>query len=300
MSHPTRPGRCRAAFTLVELLVVIGIIAVLIGILLPALSAARRQANLVKCSSNMHQIGLALQMYQQQYQGRLPGSYMTPQPYTLVDASLPGGSISASAVYWWQRLQIEKLLPGVTENTKSPFVCPSSLMNFQPFDQANSNPSLANMCNCSYGINNYMTMYTVNADVAPVADQLNAVGTPGSLRLAGWPKVNTVGNANEKVLCVELTYGFVLDWYAPNTVPSQISPAYPYVNQIDWRRHTASTVKGGTSNVLYLDGHVAPAKQNPKGTGGYDPVNTVNDLNGTAYQESAPVLARMKFESQPY
>ena len=64
----TRPHR-RHAFTLVELLVVIGIIAVLMGILLPALGNAREQSRKLKCLSNLRHIAVAAQMYTTQNNG---------------------------------------------------------------------------------------------------------------------------------------------------------------------------------------------------------------------------------------
>lgn len=64
--------RGRSAFTLVELLVVVSIIALLIGILIPAVGRAQRSAEQIVSASNMRQIGLAIQMYQDEYDGWFP------------------------------------------------------------------------------------------------------------------------------------------------------------------------------------------------------------------------------------
>lgn len=62
----------RKGFTLVELLVVIGIIATLISVLLPALGKVRQASQRTKCASNLRQMGMAVFMYAQENRGQLP------------------------------------------------------------------------------------------------------------------------------------------------------------------------------------------------------------------------------------
>src|SRR6476469_8031243 len=68
--------RTALGFTLVELLVVIGIIAVLISVLLPALSKARGRAQTIACSSNLRQVSQAIFNYATEYKGSLPYGFI--------------------------------------------------------------------------------------------------------------------------------------------------------------------------------------------------------------------------------
>lgn len=74
-----------SAFTLVELLVVIGIIAVLMTVLLPALHLARESARKAACLSNLRQIGIAIQAYANDNRGRIPFGPKAPPMMTASD-----------------------------------------------------------------------------------------------------------------------------------------------------------------------------------------------------------------------
>lgn len=79
----------RHAFTIIELLVVISIIALLVAMLLPALQSAKAAAGEATCISGMRQIGLMFNMYAMDYEGRYPNRYRTDPTFSAWYIDLP-------------------------------------------------------------------------------------------------------------------------------------------------------------------------------------------------------------------
>jgi prepilin-type N-terminal cleavage/methylation domain-containing protein/prepilin-type processing-associated H-X9-DG protein len=119
-----RKGRCtiRRAFTLIELLVVIAIIGILAAMLLPALNKAREKANAVVCLGNMHQWGLSVGMYADDFQDYLPpegaGNPVSGSPYAWYNV-LPPYINTKSLI----TLYVNGTPP--TRKTKGIYSCPS-------------------------------------------------------------------------------------------------------------------------------------------------------------------------------
>jgi prepilin-type N-terminal cleavage/methylation domain-containing protein/prepilin-type processing-associated H-X9-DG protein len=153
MKHLNRRTK---GFTLVELLVVIGIIALLISILLPSLNKARETANRAKCASNLHQIGLAILLYQndnsQLYPrtvlststtsqgptwGTGPTAPSTPDPFNWSTQSTQMSPNDVTASFFLL-LRNEQITPAV-------FVCPSS--NAEAWDYGGGSNSAQNWVN---------------------------------------------------------------------------------------------------------------------------------------------------------
>ena len=141
-------------FTLIELLVVIAIIALLVSILLPSLSSARKQAQAAACMANLDQINVAVRMYQDEYKGWFPQSYNNENDYA--------GSIWSEAAWWVMKkdLWFYKICPKYLANPNA-LICPGDPYRAQfDFNKAEDTTTFA----CGYGFNYLLRHYDVPND----------------------------------------------------------------------------------------------------------------------------------------
>lgn len=236
----------RRGFTLVELLVVIGIIALLISILLPSLNRARESAQTVSCASQLRQIGQMMSLYVNQEKGWLPPLADASGTWEqILTETLMGVSKSEQMAQYWQDPATQ--VAYINEMAYKLFYCPTNASN----GYRGRNPVFGG----------YYTNYALNGSILP-----------GYLDNMG--KVSQIKNATETCLAFDSVSA---PWYSVTARAVVANVLYQTQSGSDnssvgFIHHGEGyrAAQKGICNVLFVDGHVAGIKD--PGTGADFPV----------------------------